>query len=183
MEHVQGTNDERLVTVARGATAGIIAGTIFGLSEMAAAAIASHEPLLPVKMAASVWLAHSAFSAGTVPVVLCGAVIHYLIAIAFGVIGALLYEWTDWSRHMRLGVVPMVSIGALYGVFVWLINLDVIAGSFLPWIWRAHQPAQLLLHAVFYGIPVGVSLVGLAVSSRNPPDVVPLRLNDSSGRV
>jgi hypothetical protein len=162
MERISMTSAERRGSIARGATAGVVAGTVFALAQMAASSVAGYSLVFPAQMAASIWLGHHAFSDSIGTVFFVGAAIHYAIAIAWGIVGGILYEWADWPRRLHLEVVHAVGLGAAFGALVWLVDMPVIAGNFMPWMWRAHQPAQFLLHTVFYGVPLGVTVAALA---------------------
>jgi len=168
VERISMTSAERAGTIARGATAGVVAGTVFALAEMAAASIAGYGLGFPARMAASLWLGHHAFSDSMGTVFFVGAAIHYAIAIVWGVLGGLVYEWADWPRRLDLGVVPSIALGAAFGALVWLVDMAVVGGNFVPWMWRAHQPAQFLLHSLFFGVPAGVTVAALSRLAPEP---------------
>ena len=161
MERISMTPAERRASIAHGATAGVVAGTVFALAEMAVSSLAGYGIGFPARMAASIWLGHHAFTDSIGTVFLIGATIHYAIAMAWGVLGGMLYEWAEWPQWLDVGVVHSVALGAFFGALVWLVDMAVVAGNFLPWMWRANQPAQFLLHALFFGVPLGVSVSAL----------------------
>ena len=161
MDRISMTPAERWGSVARGATAGLVAGTVFAAAEMAASSLGGYGPSFAARMAASIWLGPHAFTESIGTVFLIGAVLHYAIAMGWGIAGSVLYEWAEWPTRNDLGVAHSVSLGALFGMVVWVADMAVVAGNFLPWIWRAHQPSQFLLHALFFGVPLGVTVAAL----------------------
>jgi hypothetical protein len=168
VERISMTPAERPGTIARGATAGVVAGTVFALAQMAVASVVGYGLGFPARMAASIWLGHHAFTDSLGTVFFVGAAIHYAIAIAWGVLGGLLYEWAEWPTRNDLGVVHSVALGAAFGGLVWLIDMAVIGGNFMPWMWRAHQPGQFLLHSMFFGVPLAVTVAALSRLAPQP---------------
>jgi hypothetical protein len=171
MDRLTITNDDMLETITRGGAGGVIAGTAFGIAEMAGSALAGWSIFHPVRMAASVWHGAAAFTLPLSLVLGLGVMIHFAISISWGMLAAAAYEWTEWPRKVRLDELPMAILGVSFGAFVWLVDFAVVGANFVPWTWRLNQPAQFLMHAIFFGVPLGLALAVLAKKAANPPDV------------
>lgn len=139
-----------------GAGFGLVAGFIFAVVEIIASVAMGGPALMPVRMFASVVLGQGALtgalSLGWVIVV--GLVVHFALSALFGLIyGALESRMgvegrTSWGRQSALGL--------LFGAAVWLVNFQIIARLIYPWFLAAPQFLQLMLHAVAFGLPLGL---------------------------
>jgi hypothetical protein len=107
--------------------------------------------LLPVRCAASIAMGVSGLSAGTGTVLVVGSMMHLALSGAYGGIYALLTP----SRPRGGSVEHSTELlrGAAFAVVVWFINFAVMAPALYPWFVRG--PWQLLLHIVFFGLPLG----------------------------
>lgn len=134
---------------------GVIAGIIFAVMEMAGSALMGNPLLMPIRMFASVVLGQSALDTdplGTVVVV--GTIAHLALSAAFGLIYGFVNARfsptteTSWARQTGLGL--------LFGVALWLINFQIIARFLYPWFLEAPQFLQMAMHAIFFGLPLGL---------------------------
>jgi hypothetical protein len=169
MDRMWLTHTDRIETVTRGAAAGTAAGALLGAFEMVAAAAGGDGVLWPWRMASSIVLGQAAFAMSPAVILVTGVLVHLMIAVVAGVVAAMLYEWSEWSRHHRPGPGSTCLGGALFGGMVWLLNFPLIAGAFYPWMWRLHQEVQLALH-LWFGGALGLALSLLGRYVRNPPD-------------
>ena len=141
--------------IRKGIGTGITAGIIFGIVEMAASAAAGSSPILPARMAASVVLGSSALetvSSGTALVV--GTIVHLVLSAAFGAVYALIVS--RMSRETRVSTGREAVGGVVYGTLLWLVNFQVIAALLYPWFLEPPQFPQMAMHALFYGLPLGI---------------------------
>jgi hypothetical protein len=142
-----------------GIGAGLIAGVIFAVMQVVGAAVMGHPPLMPFRMFASVVLGRDAMSStppGTAFVV--GAIAHLVLSAIFGLIYAAINSrfstetQTQWGRQAGLGL--------LAGVVLWFVNFQILGRLLYPWFLASPQPAQLVMHAVFFGLPLGLMYAG-----------------------
>jgi hypothetical protein len=142
--------------------AGLIAGTGMAVLEMIASVIAGQSALLPLRSAASIVLHESAFGPDVLLIALVGAVIHFSIAtmyaFAFGVFNTQL----PWITRIRAPVQAL--LGMAFASLIWLLDFQFIARFFYPWMLDHSQLVQWLLHAVGFGLPLGV-----LYAQREPP--------------
>jgi hypothetical protein len=134
---------------------GILAGIIFAIAEMAGAAVQGHPPLMPLKMFASVVLGKAALepSAGG-PVLLVGIVAHFVLSGAFGVVYGLVNQRLSVETQTRWG--RQAVIGLISGVILWVVNFQILGRLLYPWFLRQPQVPAMLMHAVFFGLPLAL---------------------------
>lgn len=134
---------------------GLIAGIIFAAMEVAGAALMGNPPLMPLRMFASVVLGQAALeTVSTGTALLVGSVVHLVLSALFGVVYGLVNS--RLSAETRTGWARQAGIGLLFGVLIWLVNFQVIARAFYPWFLTTPQFLQMLMHAVFFGLPLGL---------------------------
>ena len=138
---------------------GLIAGIIFAIAEMLGAMVMGMAPSMPLQMFASVVLGQEAMAetagAGTYAV---GIVTHLVLSAVFGVIYGLVNS--NLSTHTQTSWGRQLGIGLLFGAILWAVNFHIIARLFFPWFLEARQFLQLLMHALFFGVPLGLMYAG-----------------------
>lgn len=146
--------------VKEGVASGLIAGVIFMFAEIVAAAALGQPALTPFPMFASVVVGADAFAELSLAVaVLVGSLVHFVLSAVFGMgyqlIAARLPVETrrSWSRHAFLG--------AAYGFALWVANFQIIARLAYPWFAQTHAVIQIILHALFFGLPLGLLYVSV----------------------
>jgi hypothetical protein len=150
---------------------GLIAGVIFALAEMVVAAIMGNSALMPFRMFASILLGAAAME--TTPIgtaFIIGSLVHLALSAAYGLIYGLINArfstetQTNWGRQAGLGL--------LFGAILWLVNFQIIARILYPWFLTTPQFLQLLLHALFFGLPLSLMYAGAERHVREPRHVV-----------
>lgn len=144
---------------AHGLLYGIAAGGVFALAELVASAVSGGtlQAAGPFRLAASVVLGQRAV-AGQVPaatVVLVGLAVHLGITAFWG----LLYSYLDslMTPDVRPSSAFQSASGMLFGLLVWLIDFQFVARGYFPWfIEGLPQFFQAVMHAVFFGLPLGL---------------------------
>ena len=137
---------------------GLIAGLIFAIVQMIAAAAAGISALAPLRMAGSVVLGSAALDQTQGGAVLMGILVHAVLSAAFGFLYGIANAkgtrrtQTDWGRQ--------VGLGLAFGALLWFVNFQLIARGFFPWFLEPNQFAQLLMHAVFFGLPLSLMYAG-----------------------
>ena len=136
-----------------GFIAGLWAGLLFLIAEMLAAVAMRAAPMTPFRMLASVIFgpdALTSISLGTAIVV--GALVHFGLSGLFGMLYGEVRARA--GRDVAWGVDTVR--GMTYGAVLWLLNFQVIARLWYPWFLETPQFLQFLLHALFFGIPLGL---------------------------
>ncbi len=141
--------------LAAGVGFGLISGAIFAVVEIIAAAVMGNPALMPLRMFASILLGRSALTEAPAGVaIIVGLIMHFALSAVFGLIyGAIESRMsvegrTSWARQ--------AGAGLLFGFALWLVNFQIIARILYPWFVAAPQFLQLVLHAVCFGLPLGL---------------------------
>lgn len=134
---------------------GLIAGVIFAVMEVVAAVMMGNPALMPFRMFASTVLGSAALeTAGAGTAFLVGAIAHLILSGIFGLIyGAVNAQF---GADTRASWGQQAGIGVAFGALLWLVNFQIIARVLYPWFLEAPQFAQMMLHALFFGLPLGV---------------------------
>ena len=134
---------------------GVVAGILFGIAEMAAAAMMGDPPTMPLRMFASVVLGQSALTSPDITMVAAvGIAAHLALSAIFGLVYGILAAststetQTSWGRQTLLGV--------LFGIGLWFVNFQVIARVAYPWFLDAPQFLQMAMHALLFGLPLSL---------------------------
>jgi hypothetical protein len=143
---------------AHGLLYGIAAGGVFALAQLVASAVSDGlSAVRPFRLAASVVLGQRAVAgeASLGLVVAVGLAVHLVVTAFWG----LLYSFVD--SRLTPDVRPLLAFqaasGMLFGLGVWLIDFQFVARGYFPWFLEdTPQFLQALMHAAFYGLPLGV---------------------------
>lgn len=134
---------------------GMIAGIIFAMMEVAGAAFMGNPPMMPFRMFASVVLGQAAME--TTPLAIAfvvGGLAHLALSAAYGLIYGVINgrlstpTQTGWGRQLAFGLA--------FGALIWLVNFQVIARVLYPWFLMTPQFLQMMMHAVFFGLPLAL---------------------------
>lgn len=147
-----------------GIIAGLIAGAVFAVAEMIVAGAMSGNALAPWKMFASILLGQSAVAQPlTWGVFLVGFGVHFVLAALFGLGFALAGRLVP--PDVRRNYAAHSAIGMILGILLWVVNFQVIARALYPWFLGTNALAQILLHALAFGLIVALYLTAI---SRTP---------------
>lgn len=134
---------------------GVIAGILLAIAAVIAALIGGTSPLMPFRMFASVLLGSSALdTVAPATAVVVGGIIHLLLSGVFGVLYAALNARLPLRTQTHFG--KEAGLGALFGVALWFVNIQIIARILYPWFLDAPQFTQMLMHALVFGLPLGL---------------------------
>jgi hypothetical protein len=135
---------------------GLVAGAIFAVAEIAAAAMMGDPALMPIRMFASILLGEAALAEVTLgAAVVVGLLVHFVLSAIFGVTyGAIVNGVLSPTTRGSMGAQTAIGLG--FGAVLWLVNFQIIGRLLFPWFLMAPQFAQLVLHAVFFGLPLGL---------------------------
>jgi hypothetical protein len=153
-----------------GAGVGIVAGLFLACGEVLLAPMVGATALVPVKLAASIALGKGAltgaYSLGATLIV--GAVVHVALAAAYGAMYGVFIRYR--ARETRTSFAREAGLGMLYGLMIWAFDFYVVGAALFPWFLEASPLQQALLHAVGYGLPLGV-LCGAATQRLAAPNL------------
>ncbi len=142
---------------AHGLLYGIAAGGVFALAQLVASAVSGGLAAVePFRLAASVVLGQKAITGGvSLGLVLAvGLAVHVAITAFWG----LLYSFVDsrLTPDVRPNFSFQAASGMLFGLVVWLLDFQFVARGYFPWfLERSPQFFQALMHALFFGLPLG----------------------------
>jgi hypothetical protein len=134
---------------------GLVAGVVFVLAECMVSLFAGQGMLEPLRYAASVLLGSRALM--DTPLVLtaiAGLGVHLILSAFFG----LAYSLVDarMALELRPQAAHQTAMGMLFAVGVWVVTFQFISRGYYPWFLSVPQFFQMVLHAVFYGLPLGL---------------------------
>lgn len=137
-----------------GIVGGLIAGVVFAAMEMIGAALMGMPAHMPIRMFASILLGKTALAPATPMVTVWPAALisHFAIAAFWGTLFGLVM-----GAILSLRSVGSLALaGVVFGTLVWLIDFYVLAPAFWPWFANTVVWVQLTMHALFYGLPLGL---------------------------
>jgi len=141
--------------VALGVMSGLLAGVILACVEVIATAGVGQSALSPFRMAASIVLGRQALEAASVGTVLIvGVVVHLILSALFGILYGLVVSGMSTSN--REDSFRQSLAGFMFGAALWLVNFQLIARLAYPWFLDTNQVLQVIAHAVFFGVPLGL---------------------------
>ena len=146
---------------------GVMAGAIMAGLESMVSLVAGRHVLLPFRYAASVVMGSDALEAGWLSVFILGTIVHFSIATMFAFAYGVLN--TQLPERARTWGAREAMIGMAFATVVWLIDFQLIGRFFYPWMLEHSQPVQWWLHAVGFGLPLGLLF---AAREKAPEDVV-----------
>jgi hypothetical protein len=147
-------SDETRKALINSAGLGVVAGMVFAVVQVAAAALTG-SPLAPLRMSASVLL--GAGGAGLGVTLLAGLAVHVALSALFGLVYGIIDGAVIESEERS--VVRQAAIGLLYGLLIWATNFQVLGRIGRPWFLGVPQLAQMALHALFFGLPLALMYV------------------------
>jgi hypothetical protein len=134
---------------------GVVAGVVLLLAESIATWIGGRGLLEPVRYAASVVLGVRALTETPIGLALAvGLGVHLLQSAFFG----LVYSLIDarMSPELRPRLEHQSAVGMLFGLGVWGLAFQFTARGYFPWFLETPQFFQLVMHAIFFGLPLGL---------------------------
>lgn len=139
-----------------GAWAGAIAGIVFMMAEMLMVWLfLGQSPWGPPRMIAAMAMGRDVLpppAAFDTTIVMVAMVIHFVLSIVLGLLGAWLVQRFDRGG----GAIA----GAVLGLAIYLVNFHVIAPAMFPWFTGAQNWVSVLAHVLF-GAVLGAAYVGL----------------------
>ena len=83
-----------------------------------------------------------------------GVVIHFSLSVVYGYVFGL--TSTESRARTRQNVAREAALGFGYGALLWAFNFQLVARMLYPWLAETNPIAQLALHGVGFGVPLGL---------------------------
>jgi hypothetical protein len=145
--------------VLAGLGAGLGAGAIFIVVEVIQAALLGAGPLGPLRLIGAIGLGMESLppppvaAVGTVvPVAL---LIHFTMSALYGVGFGATVGMVGVLRRSRSALIGAALVS---GFLLWLVNFNLISPLVFPWFAMVNTLVQVILHTVFFGLPLGLLL-------------------------
>jgi hypothetical protein len=153
----------------RGAVAGIASGFVFLLANMAYATTQGKPSLAPFMDISTIFHGtdRPASMTPTLDMLATGAVTHFSLSIAFGVVFALLVG--AFAPLVRNWLV-LAAAGVVYGLALYVVNFQILGNTIFEWFTNPQGPNQgfeVFIHAVF-GFLLVPFFLGVAGRLRAP---------------
>src|SRR5262249_29996055 len=112
-------------------------------------------PVMAFRRLASIVLGITALNVTpTATAVVLGVIVALYLGAMFGLFYGLYNSALTFETRRSPG--RQAIVGPLYGVMLWLVNFNVFARWRYPWLLDIPQGPQVVLHAVGYGLPLGL---------------------------
>ena len=127
-----------------GAFAGIIAGIVFMMLEMALVMMQGMSPWGPPRMMAAMVMGQGvlpppeSFSMG---IMMVAMLVHMMLSIVLGLIGAWIVHRFNWGWAL--------AIGAVFGIAIYIVNFYIVAPAMFPWFVMARNATSAFSHMMF----------------------------------
>jgi uncharacterized membrane protein YagU involved in acid resistance len=142
-----------------GIWAGVIAGIAFLILEMGMVWLFMGEsPWAPPHMIAAMVLGQGVLPTPENPptfnllIMMTAMIIHFVLSIVYGLIGAWLVHRFDWGGGL--------AIGAAFGLAIYIVNFYMIAPVAFPWFTMAQNWISVFAHVAF-GLVLGAVYIAL----------------------
>lgn len=158
----------------QGIGAGLLAGVIFAIAEIIGANAAGESTDLVFRHFASLWFGEIIFGVDAIDaprvadVFLIGGFFHLMIAILAGIVYAVID--TAIASRRPLGLAHRAALGTGYGLLLWVIDFQLLGRVLYPWFLELPQAGQAALHALAFGLPLGVLYAVFDARKRAPSD-------------
>jgi hypothetical protein len=169
------TNEaSRQTILGQSVVGGLIAGAILAAAMMIYTAAAGMGAGAPWQLFASVLLGAPALQALTFGVFLVGFIVHFVLSALFGLIWG--FAAAGVPKSIRDGLGSHGAAAGIFGLVLWVVNVQLIARGFYPWFLEMNQLVFALAHVLFFGLPLGLYLA----SRLQPMEGVPVRRGEAT---
>jgi hypothetical protein len=135
--------------------AALVAGAVMLVLAVLGAVLAGESAALPFRMAASLLLHDAEYRHMPVWVALpLGSAIHFGVSLIYGFAFGLLM--TGETRRQRFSRPVQALLGMAVALVAYGIDIQVIARFWYPWMLEPPQLGVALLHALGFGLPLGL---------------------------
>jgi hypothetical protein len=135
---------------------GVAAGVVLALAEVVLAVASGDSAMRPVRMSAGVALGPPAFTpqVSAATALLVGFGVHVVLSALSGLLYSLLDAMLTPDGRGRWEF--QAAVGMLFGMFIWLVSFQFVGRGYYPWFLDVPQFPQVVLHAVFLGLPLAM---------------------------
>jgi hypothetical protein len=138
-----------------GLASGLAVGVLFGLAEMIGSAFLRAPVLSPWRAFASTVLGRRALAETPLGAALIvGVIAHFALSAIYGVVFAVANH--ALGPETRGNASREAAIGLLFGLGLYVLNFQIIVRVIYPWFRMANQPAQVIYHTAFFGLPLAL---------------------------
>lgn len=139
--------------VSEGAIGGLFGGATLAAGQLMAAAFSGVPPGTPWQLWSSLILGQGALDGGlNLGRFVLGFLLNFGLSTLFGTLFGVIVARI--SRPLRNDLAVQLSGGVAYGIVLWVINYQLIGRLFFPWFAGLNAGVQLVLHGLFYGLPL-----------------------------
>lgn len=139
-----------------GIVGGIIAGLVFAMFEMLAAAVLGLPFVMPLRMIGAIGIGPEALNPAypLVTAIAIGVAIHMILSAVFGAVFGLIVAAVP---QLMENATNLILSATIYGFLLWVVNFLIIAGvlGIFPWFTQANTVVQIIAHAFFFGSVLG----------------------------
>lgn len=120
-------------------------------------AVAGVSAATPLRYAASIVMRDHAFAAMPLIAIVAGLSVHICAAALFGhLFGLVASDHTRFVRDNRRDNPSLMAfLGAVAGLGIWLIDIQLMGRLFYPW-FLAYPLSVALLHVLAFGVPLAI---------------------------
>lgn len=148
---------------------GLSAGTLLTASQMVTSAVMGVTPLRPLQQYAALGAGEVALRSTSLMVLSGGIITLATLAPLYGYAYVLIVAR---GRGPTRSYAWEAGLGALYGLAAWFVSYQLIARAAFPWMLEIPWPVQAALHALFFGVPMGLMLAAGERHERAQPDAL-----------
>ena len=158
-----------------GLGSGLAAGVVLMFAEIVMSIAHGLPATWPLRVAGSVLLGRTALATPDGPVIFVGVLAHATMSAIFGTVYGALQR--RQIRVTQLSHARQAAFGLAFGAAIAVLDLQLLAPTLLPWIDPVSPLAQVVVHALAFGLPLGLSYATTTHWSRRPHlALVPLRV-------
>ncbi|MBA2451610.1 MAG: hypothetical protein H0V47_00450 [Chloroflexia bacterium] len=154
-----GEHTTRAGWVTAGALMGAVAGVILAMFDVIMAWIMGNGFFMPLRMIGAIALGEEAlepsYSLLTAGVV--GLLVHMVLSIILGAIAGTVIAAVTL---LQTNAVVLVIATTIFGFLLWIVNFFVIAPAAFEWFTMADDVVQFVAHTFFFGMALGLLLIG-----------------------
>lgn len=142
--------------VEAGVTFGFAAGLVLAVAAIVGASALGLGAAHPLRWTASVLLGEGALYENLPGFALFVFAFsaHAVLTALHGVVFCLAVR--SWRRGRDTSLLLMALLGTLFGVWTWFFDLQILGRTAFPWFLEASQLPLVLLHALAFGLPLGL---------------------------
>lgn len=161
-----------------GAICGLAAGGLLIAAQAVVALASGGSVLAPFRAYASLLLGERALTESHAFVALTsGAMVHLVLSAAFGLLFGVMNAGA--CRRTQASVRRQLALGSLFGLALWVFNVQVIGRVLFPWL-LSGSLTNGFLHVVCFGLPLGLLYASIEQRVQRVWDAYPVSASASA---